>query len=219
MIVVNCKQYDDKWWDVRRGVPTASEWSSILTPAKLKMGTGAITYAHKLIAEEYDLNYGDVDEYVSAGMKNGILMEPEVRKFYEFARECDVEQVGFILTDDKRFGCSPDGMVSLLSRGLELKHPAPHTHIKWLLDNKLPDEHKAQCHGGMIVTGYDTWDFLSHIAGFPPLLITVERDDYTEKLTVALDEFWDMLQTMRATIARIRDPIKNAPRREFVSPF
>ena len=41
----------------------------------------------------------------------GIEREPEARELYEFLRSVDVEEVGFITTDDGTAGCSPDGLV------------------------------------------------------------------------------------------------------------
>lgn len=191
MQVIECRQYDAKWWEVRRGIPTASEFSNILTPSKGELSKQAEAYACRLIADRFDTFYGHTDEYVSAAMKNGSLMEPEARRYYEFDRDTEVEQVGFVLTDDGRFGCSPDSLVGA-EGGLELKSPAPHTHVRYLLDDCLPLEHKCQVHGCMIVTGRDWWDFMSYVPGFPKLLLRVERDDFTDKLAKALDDF-DML--------------------------
>ena len=56
-------------------------------------------------------------------------------------------------------------------------------------DNKLPDAHKQQVHGCIVVTGLDRWDFLSYHPDMAHLLVTVERDEYTEKLETALEEF------------------------------
>lgn len=195
MTVYDCPQYSDEWWALRRGVPTASEFGCIITPAKGELSKQAETYACRLIADKYDAFYGRPEEYVSAAMKNGSIMEPEARRFYEFERDVDVRQVGFCLTDDGRFGCSPDGLVGD-DGGLELKTPQPHTHVKYLLDGVLPLDYRPQVHGAMAVTGRDWWDFMSYSAGLPKLLVRVERDDYTKRLQDALEEFWPLYQGM-----------------------
>lgn len=199
MRVVKCEQYTEEWWDVRRGVPTASEFGNIITPAKAEFSKGSTGYAHQLIADTFDGNYGVVSEFASAAMRNGTVMEPEARRFYEFERSCDVEQVGFCLTDDGRFGCSPDALVG--EDGLlELKSPNPKTHVGYLLDGGLPADYKPQCHGQLIVTGRAWVDFMSYVPGFPKLLVRVEPDEYTEKLRAALNQFWELYQGMLAKI-------------------
>lgn len=181
-------QYSPEWWTVRRGVPTASEFGNILTPKTGKPSASAHPYICQLIGDRLRDDYGQEDEYVSAAMKNGTLMEPEARDFYQFHTGRKVEQVGFCLTDDGRFGCSPDAM------GLELKCPLAKTHVGYLLAGELPDEYRPQVHGSMIVTGEDSWDFMSYCPGLPPFIITVERDNYTAVLADALEAFWAMYQ-------------------------
>lgn len=181
-------QYSEAWWTVRRGVPTASNFGNILTPKTGKPSSSQLPYICSLIGDKLRDNYGQEDEYVSAAMKNGTLMEPEARAFYEFHTGTKVEQVGFCLTDDGRFGCSPDAM------GLELKCPEAKTHVAYLLAGELPDDYRPQVHGSMIVTGADSWDFMSYCPGLPPLLLTIERDIYTSLLASALDDFWSLYQ-------------------------
>jgi len=181
-------QYSEQWWAVRRGIPTASEMSKIMSPVARKFSTSAMGYICQLIGDLYDPMYGRHDEYASAAMKNGSMLEPEARKFYEWDRGVDVEQVGFCLSDCGRYGCSPDALVGD-DGGLELKSPAHKTHVQWLWENVLPDEHKVQVHGCLIVTGRAWWDFMSYAPGLPPLLIRVTPDDFTDDLRTALEKF------------------------------
>lgn len=194
MKTVVCDQYDQAYWAARRGVPTASEFGCILTPKDLAYSKQAISYIYRLIGDRHDPNYGLVEDYVSAAMKNGARLEPEARRFYEFERDIDVQVVGFCLTDDGRFGCSPDALVGD-DGGLELKSPSHATHVKYLLDGELPPEYKAQVHGCLIVTGRQWWDFVSYAPGLPPLLVRVEPDNYTEALRRSLDQFWSEYQS------------------------
>jgi hypothetical protein len=186
-------QYSPEWWDARCGVPTASEFSRIVTPAKGDYSKGAEGYIAELIAEQADPHYGEVETYVSAAMRNGTMMEPEARRFYEFERGADVEEVGFCLTDDGRFGCSPDGLVGD-DGGLELKSPEHKTHVKYLLSGEVPTEYKPQVHAQLIITGREWCDFMSYARGLPPLLVRVEPDDYTAKVRAAMDTFWGEYQ-------------------------
>ena len=188
MKTFNFPQYSETWWATRRGVPTASEFGNILTPKTGKPSSSQIPYICQLIGDRLRDNYGQEDEYVSAAMKNGTLMEPEARAFYEFHTGNAVEQVGFCMTDDGRFGCSPDAM------GLELKCPQANTHVGYLLANELPPDYRPQVHGSMIVTRRAHWTFMSYCPGFPPLIVEVQWDEYTDLLEAALNDFWNLYQ-------------------------
>lgn len=195
--------------EARRGIPTASEFHRIITPKKWEFAAGAESYAIELIAETYDYDYGKQSEFATAAMRNGTIIEPQCRSFYEMERNVDVERVGFVTTDDERFGCSPDGLVAD-DGGLELKHPTAATHIKWLLAGVVPAEHLAQCYGGIIVTRRQWWDFLSWYPGLPPLLVRVEPDEYTVRLAEALEKFWTTYTDIKAKIEGGRQQVVDA---------
>lgn len=115
---------------------------------------------------------------------------------YEERTGHHVSEVGFITDDKERFGCSPDGLISLdsigpeftdaIHHGVEIKCPIPETHMKWLLAGGLPEEHKCQVHGSMAVTGLSRWDFVSYCPGLPPLIVRVERDEFTDSISAGL---------------------------------
>lgn len=205
MKTIDCKQYSSEWWEARKGVPTASNFHRIITPAKWEYASGAATYMQELIAERYDPMYGNHEEYVSHAMARGTHMEPEARRFYEFSRDVEVSEAGFLKTDDERFGCSPDAMVGE-EGGLELKSPAAKTQVKWLLSEKVPVEHLAQCHGFLLVTGRDWIDFLSYCPPLPELLVRVVRDEKTDALQAALDKFWGQYLVAQEKITAHRKP-------------
>lgn len=199
MRVFECPQYSDLYWKVRRGVPSASCFDNIITPTG-KPSESAHKYVCSLIADRLSPLYGQTDEYVSAAMRNGTIMEPEARRYYEFEREMKVEQVGFCVTDDGRFGVSPDSLVNKREGTLELKNPDAKTHVEWLLAGVIPPKHKPQVHGALIVTGCEWADFMSYSPGLPPLLVRVEPDEYTVLLRQALEVFWTRYQQAWQTV-------------------
>ncbi len=111
MKIIECRQKDDMWWRVRRGVPTASGFDSIITAKREEYAAATFTYACRLIADLYDGNYGPQSEFESVSMIEGARLEPEARAFYEFNHGVDVQEVGFVFSDCGRFGCSPDALV------------------------------------------------------------------------------------------------------------
>lgn len=200
MIRHDCPQYSPEWWEVRRGVPTASNFSRIVTPANGEFSSQAEAYAADLVAELYDTDYGvPKNEYETAAMKNGTIMEPEARNYLAFRLDAEIDQVGFCKRDADDFGCSPDGLIGD-DGALEIKCPTPGVMVRWLIDGVLPTEHRPQVHGHLLVTGRAYCYFLAYRPGFPKLLVKVEPDAYTEKLAGHLATFWCMYQEMRNKI-------------------
>ena len=188
MQVIECEQYSHAWWTARRGLPTASEFHNLITPKTGKPAAAAETYINRLIADTLSMEYPNKDEFESFAMKRGSRIEPQARKWLEFDQNIKTRLVGLCISDDGRFGCSPDALVGD-DDGLELKCPLPATQVGWLREGILPPEHLAQVHGSMIVTGRRKWTWAAFCPGLPPLLIRVQRDEYTEKLERALEEF------------------------------
>jgi hypothetical protein len=204
MKVFDFAQYSPEHWAMRRGRPTASRFGDLITAVRGDPSKSADAYINDLIAQIYDDSYGNVDDYVTAAMRNGTIMEPAARRFYEFERDVEVTQVGFCLSDCGRYGGSPDGLAD--GGVLELKCPTLKTQVQYLRAGGLPVEYRAQCHGHLIVTGLPWCDFLSYAHGLPPLLVRVEPDEYTEKLRDCLAKFLDDYQRERARIAAMFPP-------------
>ena len=161
---------------------------------KHKTGDTPKTYLHRKLAEKW-MGF-PIQSYGGGVMEQGSILEGEAIPMYEVAREVDVRRVGLILTDDGLVGASPDALLD--DRGIEVKCPQPHTHIKWLLDGVVPEDHLLQCYGGMFVTGLRRWDFVSYCRDFPPLIVTVEMSDTVwdviaeavERFYKSMDEGW-----------------------------
>jgi len=200
------KQYEPAWWAAHQGRPSASNAGKVITPARGDYSKSAVEYAYDLVAELYDPDYGMVSDYASAAMRNGTVMEPEARRFYCFARDCEVEQVGLCETDDRRFICSPDSLCG--DHGvLELKSPTYKTHVKYLCEGGLPVEYKPQCHMHLLVTQRPWCDFMSYCRGLPPVLVRVEPNEYTLKLAEALEAFWKTYTQISEKIAAARGEV------------
>ena len=193
MKIFDMVQTSPEWWEIRKGIPTASEFDKILTPAHGKRSASQLPYIASLIEDylmplpSYFSKYGVVRG--APAMVNGQATEPEARRWYSMETGLAVQQVGFCLHDSGLFGCSPDGLVGDAG-GLELKCPERRTQALYLLAGKLPHEYKCQVHGALVVSGRPWWDFLSYHPDFPQqLLVRVERDAFTDKLEDELDHF------------------------------
>ena len=180
------EQLSEEWFE-KHNIPSASHLSEILT-TKGKASTQKTAYQHRLLSKEMGARHEE--GYTSAKMQRGIDMESEAVAYYEMLNDVDVDHPGWCLREDNLAGCSPDGLITkdgLYDKGLEVKCPDAHTHVKYLLNNKLPTEYFCQVQGSMYVCDMDRWDFMSYHPDLPPLLITVRRNvDWCADLHLAL---------------------------------
>lgn len=195
MIIIDCMQGEDSWWAARLGIPTASEFDKIITPAQLKPSTSAKGYMDKLVGEWYR---GKPDEtFKSDWMKRGNEMEDEARAYYEF-QYSEVQRVGFCKVDSGLYGCSPDSLVGD-DGGLEIKCFSPGVMVRSVLDNRVPLAYKMQVVGCLLVTGREWWDFLPYHPEIKQKKIRTYRKDVLKELTAleaALDKFCaELLET------------------------
>lgn len=209
MIVHDCKQGSGEWLTKRLGLPTASEFDALISPLwKIRTGEGPQTYLYGKLTEK--LMGVPLDMGGSFHMENGTLLEMEARPWYGFTYDVEVRQVGFITTDDGRIGCSPDGILPDGS-GLEIKCPAPQTHLKYLLEGVLPPQYRAQVHGSMFVTGAPHWTFVSYSRQFPALVLKIERDPVAqEAIGKALHGFLDDFDAKMSELSALKVASKPA---------
>lgn len=198
MTIFDVPQYSPEWWELRAGVPTASSFDRIITPTGKPSGQRA-KYIASLIGDLVDLRPNAFTERGRMGtpeMKAGREAEPAARKWYALETDATVLQVGLVLHESEDFGCSPDGLATVVGENgeaddgvLELKCPLPSTQAEYLMEGVLPGEYRPQCHGHLVVTGRKWCDFMSYCPGLPTLHVRVEADGYTDMLRAALATF------------------------------
>lgn len=190
MDVLHCEQGTDEWFAARLGIPTASEFHTVM--AKGKDGGDSKTrriYLHKLAGEV--LTGEPMEHYSNQHMERGKEWEPDARNAYALIHDCDPEIVGFIRSGQK--GCSPDSLLGN-DGGLEIKSALPHIQVERLLNNRLPSEHRAQVQGNIWIAEREWWDFISYCPSLPLFVIREYRDEeYIAKLSAAVDQFNDEL--------------------------
>lgn len=103
-----------------------------------------------------------VERYVNDAMRWGIETEPDAKAKYEEIKGVLIQDCGFALHDTiDFFGASPDGLLG--DDGLiEIKCPTSTTHLKWLLDGVVPEQHKPQMLAQLLITGRSWCDFMSY---------------------------------------------------------
>ena len=167
------EQGSPEWLAARLGIPSASMFAKIVT-TKGAWSTSADTYINQLVAERLT---GEREEiFQSHHMIRGTELEPDARDLYSLMTDSEVTEVGFCLHDTLAAGCSPDGLIGE-DGGLEIKCPAPSTHVEYLRGGVLPSKYKQQVMGCLWITGREWWDFVSYHPTMKPLIVRVERDE------------------------------------------
>lgn len=193
--IFDCPQGSTEWHECRRGIPTASEFKSVLAKGE---GKTRKTYMLKLLGERIS---GQVAEgFSNVHTDRGHAQEDEARRHYIFHCDADPVQVGFIRNGDK--GCSPDSLVG--DDGLlEIKTKLPHLQCEVLLADKCPTDHYAQVQGQIWVTEREWCDFCSYSPGLPLFVKRVHRDEkYIAELDKAVQIFLDELNELHEQIKR-----------------
>ena len=201
--IFDCEQNSAEWFAARAGIPTASEFSTVM--AKGKDGNASVTrrkYLYKL-AGEILTGEPAPEGYSNDFMARGHELEDEARKLYAFMHDVEPMRVGFLRNGQK--GCSPDSLLGDDS-GLEIKVAIPAVQIERLQRGTLPTEHVAQVQGSMWVAERATWEFVSYCPKLPPLILTVTRDEqYIANLSKAVDAFNEELDAIVASIRTAQD--------------
>lgn len=197
--IIDCEQGSEEWLKARLGVPSASNFSKIVT------STGKLSDSLRKYAEELasDMLIIEPEQgYKSEEMKRGNELEPEAREAYQEYSFCEVKEAGFMIKEG--CGYSSDGLVGkdLL---IEIKCPIKVTHTKYLHDKKLPTKYFQQCQGGLMVSGRKYLDFVSYHPNFRGdkklFVVRVERDEeFIDKLRIGIEKVISLRDSILAKI-------------------
>lgn len=193
-----CEQGSEAWYRARLGIPTASEFHTVM--AKGRDGGASVTRKTYLMKLAGEIITGEpAENYANAYMDRGKTMEPEARDLYAFQTDADPLCVGFISNGPK--GCSPDSLIG--SDGmLEIKTKAAHLHIEALLRGDFPPEHRAQCQGALWVAEREWIDLAIYWPRLPLVIYRARRDEaYIRQIAEAVDAFNGELAQM---VERVR---------------
>jgi predicted phage-related endonuclease len=191
--IFDCEQGSTEWYACRLGIPTASEFDTVLAKGK---GGGESktrrTYMLKLAGEI--LTGEPMYNYQSEHMERGKEMEAEARDLYAMVTDNDVKPVGFMRRGDA--GASPDSLIG--DDGLlEIKTKLAHLQLDCILSGEVPSEHYAQCQGQLWISGRQWVDFVSYWPGLPLFVKRLRRDEmYIAKLREGVDLFNNELRAI-----------------------
>jgi len=205
--IFHMDQNSDEWLRCRAGLPTASEFHTVMASGR---GGGESktrkTYLYKLAGEI--ITGEPAENYTNWHMERGHVMEDDARQFYCFTRNVEPERVGFVKNGPK--GCSPDFLIG--TNGVaEIKTKLPHILIELLLKDDFPPEHRAQCQGALWVTEREWIDLVCYWPGVPKLVKRAHRDEkYIAEIKAAVDAFNVELTEIVDRVRRYGQEVKAA---------
>ena len=210
MIIHDIEQRSPEWYALRAGKITASVASKLVTPTG-KLSTTYRSEIGRILAES--LGWQEPEPMIQTyWMERGTELEAEARRWFTVETGLAVREVGFIESDGGLSGFSPDAIAEHYEDvegewqnywriPVEIKVPKPSTHIKWFLEGGMPKEHKAQVHFGLAITDAPHAYFMSYSQYCAPLIEKIERDDYTETMAKAINNYCAEFEAAYKTIA------------------
>lgn len=190
-------QGTEAWFDVRAGIPTSSQFSTVMSKGRGKEPSKSRrTYMMKLLGER--MTGEPMDSFTNAHMERGKEMEEEARLAYEFQQGVECEQIGFIKNHGA--GSSPDSLIDS-SGMLEIKTKLPHLQLEVLEQDRLPPDHAKQVYGQLWIAEREWCDFVSYWPKLPLFVKRVYRNEkIISEIAEAVKQFNDELNELEAQI-------------------
>jgi hypothetical protein len=184
LIIHNCEQGSDEWFDVRKLKLTASHATAIGNAGK-----GLETYITEMMAYHYSSS--EREYYSGKDTDRGNELEPIARAIYELKTGYQVEQVGFIELNEF-VGCSPDGLIGE-DGGLEIKSPNDVNYYKIIRDGEkeIDSGYIWQVQMNLLITCRKWWDLAFYNPNFEETLKIIRLfpdKEKQDKLKVGLEK-------------------------------
>lgn len=197
---IDVEQNTDKWFQLRVGKATSSNFGKIMANYGKAFGEPAIKYARKVALEIVTNQRDERSGFKGQYMEDGNRLEPiafDAYAKYIFDKEfLDVSNGGFNVVNT--FGDSPDGNVG--EKGcLEIKSVIANTQWIRLEKGGYDTAYKWQIHGHIWLGNKEWCDFASYCPEMPDnkklYVYRVYRDDQIiEQLQYRLSEFWNLVE-------------------------
>lgn len=213
MIYHNDEQGSEAWLISRLGVITGSRYKDCRDRKKDKSPSAKCAlYAMDTARERVG---GKVAaKFQTAAMREGQVQESMCRMAYEARTGAIVEEVGFITTDDRLYGVSPDGLIGE-DGVLEIKTMVSSDTLFTALINGDISEYIDQCLGYLWLLGRKWVDLvlwapdLEHI-GLGMKIIRISRTDNEDKIQALEDDLVWFAKEVAKNEAAIRVAAKEA---------
>jgi len=199
------EQRSDEWLQHRVGRVTASRIADIMAMTKSGPGAARANYAAEIVTERLTGEPGG-SGFTNAAMQWGTEQEPLARMAYEFSRDAEVIEVGFIDHPTiEMAGCSPDGLVG--DKGMvEIKCPNTATHLKTLETEKIDGKYLKQIQFQLACSGRAWCHFISFDPRLPGAMqLYVQRVPRDTAMIKEIEvEVQSFLREVDLTVERLR---------------
>lgn len=198
MEIHNCEQGSPEWFEVRKGKMTASHAQAIGN-----YGKGLETYILEMMAEYFSSK--DKEQFSNIHTDRGNEYEPVAREMYEFERDVEVKQVGFIQFNEY-VGASPDGLVGD-EGGIEIKSIDDKDYFRHLIfgEKEIEKKHLWQIQMNLLITGRKWWDLIIYNPNYKKSMcvyrITPDTAMFKE-LEIGFQKGAEMINNIKAILAK-----------------
>lgn len=168
MKVFTMEQGTESWYSERAGIMTASESQAIAN-----QGKGLVTYIDTVLQKKYELVADD--ERQDPNMEAGKEREYQARLLFELHTGLLINEVGFILSDNPYFGCSPDGLIGYPAMA-EIKCPNNKTFFRLMRlfangEDFIDSKYLWQMQGQMLAAKRHWCVFIAYNPNYPTKII------------------------------------------------
>ena len=154
------EQRTPEWFNLRRGLITASQVPALLGVDEYKTKNKAIN----------EIAYGiKKDLSKNPAVNHGVVLEDEARKHLEIVLNREIKPCGFFVYDGW-LGGSPDGLVVGKNAIIEIKCPYSGGNMEW------KESYFLQCKINMFLTGASRCHLYIYMLG-GDRIFTIDRDD------------------------------------------
>lgn len=204
MIIHNFDQGSPEWTIMRIGKITGTRGKDLMKSDNMDL-------VYKLIAE-IETEQSQEKDYVSQDMERGTEYEPFAADKYTDVTGIKTEKVGFIQCSTyPLLGFSPDRVVfkgDKIIGGVEIKCPKTSTHVKRIIQSKLPADHKEQVYlPFLICPDVQWWDFVSFDDRFRKKPIFIHRT-HRENILGELNEMGEVVRKFFEKLEKKMELIK-----------
>lgn len=204
-----------EWSKLRTIIPTASRFDDVMTPKKMDMSASRKKYACQIVAARM-LNWQPDSLPKIQHIEDGKSKEPFAVAQLEEIREVETKKLGFVTTDNGRFGASPDRVVMVgdaIGITVECKCPTIPEQFEYLLAEKLATmapvseaatPYKCQRQGQLLIAEAEEAIFYSYNDRMPACYVRSYRDEpFIKRLTAALEQFHEELEALTELAKRL----------------
>lgn len=143
-----------EWWELRLGIPTASQFHRIITPAKLEYSKQAVGYQMELLAERL-LHQPMGSDFLDEWAERGKLEQNYARQQFQLVNEVELDPIGFVTNDNGSLGCSPDALFKGGSQAVEIKTPKPPKLLEYAFTTDWQVNYRPQVQGQLMIGEFE----------------------------------------------------------------